>query len=97
MESKSVKKSRRKYDAEFKKEVIHMIGMGRSVPDVAQSLGIGTNLVYQWITRFSKKESVTASATDIVFDEQQAVMQKRIRELEMERDILKKALGIFSR
>ena len=31
MESKSVKKSRRKYDAEFKKEVIRMIEMGRSV------------------------------------------------------------------
>ncbi len=97
MESKSVKKSRRKYDAEFKKEVIQMIGMGRSVPDVAQSLGIGTNLIYQWITRASKKLSVTPSAIDIVFDEQKAVMQKRIRELEMERDILKKALGIFSR
>ncbi len=97
MESTSVKKSRRKYDAEFKKEVIQMIGMGRSVPDVAQSLGIGTNLIYQWITRASKKLSVIPLQTDIVFDEQKAVMQKRIRELEMERDILKKALGIFSR
>ena len=97
MESKSVKKSRRKYDAEFKKEVIQMIGMGRSVPDVAQSLGIGTNLIYQWTTRASKNLSVTPSQTDIVFDDQKAVMQKRIRELEMGRDILKKALGIFSR
>ncbi len=97
MESKSVKKSRRKYDGEFKNQVIQMIEMGRSVPDVAQSLGIGTNLIYQWITRASKKGSVTTSESDIVFDEQKAVMQKRIRELEMERDILKKALGIFSR
>ncbi len=97
MESKSVKKSRRKYDAEFKKEVIRMIEMGRSVPDVAQSLGIGTNLIYQWIIRASKKEAVTPLETNIVFDDQKAAMQKRIRELEMERDILKKALGIFSR
>ena len=67
MESKSVKKSRRKYDAEFKKEVIQMIEMGRSVPDIAQSLGIGANLIYQWLTRASKKGSVNPSETDVVF------------------------------
>ena len=51
MESKSVKNGRRKYDAEFKKEVLRMIEMGCPVPEVGQSLGIGTNLIYQWIIR----------------------------------------------
>lgn len=97
MESKSVKKGRRKYDAEFKKEVIHMIEMGRSAPDVSQSLGIGTNLIYQWITRARKSGRASSPGTEIGFDEEKATMQKRIRDLEMERDILKKALGIFSR
>ncbi len=97
MESKPVKTRRRKYDVEFKKEVIRMIESGRSVPDVAQSLGIGTNVIYHWIKR-AKKKSVTAdSKADLAFDDEKAAMQNRIRELEMERDILKKALGIFSR
>jgi transposase len=97
MEAKSVKTGRRKYDAEFKKEVIKMIESGRSVPDVAQSLGIGTNLIYYWIKR-AKKKGVNAEANPALsFDEEKAAMQKRIKELEMERDILKKALGIFSR
>jgi transposase len=43
MEGKPVKTSRHKYDADFTKEVIKMIESGRSVLDVAQSLGIGTN------------------------------------------------------
>lgn len=46
METKIRKQSCRKYDAEFRKEVIKMIESGRRVPDVAQSLGIGTNLIY---------------------------------------------------
>ena len=38
METKSVKQSRRKYDADFRKEVIKMVESGRRVPDIAQSL-----------------------------------------------------------
>lgn len=39
---------RRKYDAAFKQEVLQMITSGRSVPDVARSLGIGENIIYRW-------------------------------------------------
>lgn len=74
-----------------------MIEMGRSVPDVAASLGIGSNLIYQWIKRSKKKDAPAGDQAGVVFDEDKAALQKRIRELEMERDILKKALGIFSR
>lgn len=97
MESKSVKTMRRKYDADFKKEVIRMIESGRSVPDVALSLGIGTNLVYYWIKRAKKREKPPGHEPDISFNEEKVALQKRIKELEQERDILKKALGIFSR
>ncbi|WP_072366570.1 transposase [Chitinophaga sancti] len=45
---KRQKKTRRKHDATFKAEVIKMVSSGRSVSDVAQSMGIGENLVYQW-------------------------------------------------
>lgn len=97
MESKSVKFTRRKYDADFKKEVVRMIESGRTVPDVAQSLGIGTNLIYYWIKRGKKKKETPGVEPDISFDEEKVALQKRIKELEQERDILKKALGIFSR
>ncbi len=46
MEQKPTKKRHRKYDADFKKEVLKMIESGRSVPDISQSLGIGSNLIY---------------------------------------------------
>lgn len=97
MESTPVKTSRRKYDVDFRKEVLRMIEMGRSVPDVAVSLGIGANLIYQWRKRSKKKEAPAGEQAVVVFDEEKAGLQKRIRELEQERDILKKALGIFSR
>ncbi|RFM29245.1 transposase [Chitinophaga silvisoli] len=48
MTTKKTKKTRRKYDASFKAEVIKMLYSGRSISDIAQSMGIGENLVYQW-------------------------------------------------
>jgi transposase len=58
MESKTVKSKQRKYDADFKKEVIKMVEAGRSAPDVAQSLGIGKNLIYYWM-KATKRHSIT--------------------------------------
>ena len=97
MEQKTAKPSHRKYDVEFKKEVIKMIESGRTVPEVAESLGIGNNLIYYWIRRVKGRVAGTKEKTDILFDDEKASLQKRVKELEMERDILKKALGIFSR
>lgn len=92
MKEQITKVKHRKYDAAFKQEVLQMIVNGRSVKSVAESLGIGENLIYRW-----KSRAKTTSATnDLAFTEQENLC-KRIRELEMERDILKKALAIFSR
>lgn len=96
MKEKKIKdQPRRKYDADFKQQVLQMIVNGRPVREVAESLGIGENLIYRWRSQQESKGTEgkeNASATT----DQQALL-RRIRELEMERDILKKALAIFSR
>lgn len=99
MDSKKQKKSRRKYDAAFKSEVVKMIAAGRSVPDIALSLGVGENIIYRW-----KRQAIDSSEWHINEDgspqvslSEHLALQRKLRELEMERDILKKALGIFSR
>jgi transposase len=98
MEQKPSKKRHRKYDADFKNEVLKMIESGRSVPDISQSLGIGSNLIYTWVKRSKASSADTKFIhSGLSLDEEKLAMHKRIKELEMERDILKKALGIFSR
>ncbi|GAC1486296.1 MAG: transposase [Flavisolibacter sp.] len=97
MVQKTVKKSRRKYDADFKRELLSMVESGRSIPEVAEALGIGNNLVYAWMRQAGKEMVKEKNEPGHVFDDEKFALQKRIRDLEMERDILKKALGIFSR
>jgi len=48
MKEKKIKEHRRKYDADFKQQVLQMIANGRRVREVAESLGIGENLIYRW-------------------------------------------------
>lgn len=85
------KQGRRSYDDEFKASTLRLIAGGRSVADVARSLGINENLVYKWK---SAAESNRAASNA---DEELEGMRRYIRQLEMEREILKKALSIFSR
>jgi len=83
-------KARRQYDAEFKASAVQMIRNGRSVADVSRSLGVNEGLLHKW-------KSVSAP---LVMPTDQAEIErlvKYVQQLEMERDVLKKALSIFSR
>ena len=77
-----------------------MIAAGRSVPDIARSLGIGENVIYRWRKQALDSTAETdapATAPSQVSLAEHLALQKRLREVEMERDILKKAVGIFSK
>lgn len=88
-----VKMVRRKYDEGFKTEALRMGTNGRSVPDVARSLGISENILYKWRTEQKAGYSPEESSRDAELEQ----LRKQLRQVEMERDILKKALAIFGR
>jgi len=95
MKEKSTGAKRRKYDASVKEEVLKMVLNGRPVSEVAHSLGVGENLIYRWKSQSQNHQSGMVSFTaGITLTEEQHALYRRIKELEMERDILKKALGI---
>lgn len=89
MEKKIKKTRHRKYDAQFKQEALKQVENGQSIASVAQALGISEALLYSW------RKRITASAVSGSGEVDQ--LRKQIKHLEMERDILKKALTIFSR
>jgi transposase len=102
MEKKKGSTARRTYDAEFRSDVLKMVFSGRSVVEVASSLGISENLVHKWKSRYKETSGVPVQvwgsvAVPPVSGEEYERVKARLREVEQERDILKKALGIFSR
>lgn len=91
MEQKNKRKSQRKYDSQFKEAALRQVANNQSVSSVAQSLGISEALLYQW-----RKKAQSALNPDDPGREVE-ILRKQIKQLETERDILKKALAIFSR
>ena len=41
-------KPRRRYTAEFKAQAVELLETGRPVAELAEELGISTNLLYSW-------------------------------------------------
>jgi transposase len=83
-------KKYRKYDEGFKREVLDQVRSGRSVKEVADGLGLSPSLIYRW-----KLVSETGSSGSPESDELKQ-LHKRVKELEKDNEILKKALAIFS-
>ena len=81
---------RRKYDADFKASAVQMILNGRGVMDVSRALGVSANLLRKW----KSAENLPVEPADQAEIER---LRRYVRQLEMEREVLKKALSIFSR
>jgi transposase len=84
---------RRVYPDELKKEAVQMLLDGHSAATVAHNLGIGhTSLLYRWKAEILGQEGLAASALEVRVRQ----LEEQLRRTERERDILKKALAIFS-
>ncbi len=79
----------RKYDDEFKQNAVKKILDGQSVASLARELGVAESLLHKW--RQAKISSASSAEREVL------ELRKRLREVEMERDILKKAALIFGR
>ena len=88
-------KTRRKYDADFKADVLKMLDSGQTAAYIANALGLSENLIYRWKNLNQMGKKITAGQGEMSLENQQ--LRDRVRQLETERDILKKALSIFSR
>ena len=66
-----------------------MIRNGQSVRSVAEALGISENLLHQW----KRAARANQSAAELEVEQ----LRRQLKQVEMERDILKKALAVFSR
>ena len=79
----------RKYDDEFKQNAVKKILDGQSVVSVSRELGVAESLLHKW--KRAKISSASNAEREVI------ELRKRLREVEMERDILKKAALIFGR
>ena len=90
----SAPQKRRRFTEEFKADAVQMLVDGHSASSVCTRLGLSSpNLLYRW-----KRELVEqGGSTAVGLEARVRELEKELRRVELERDILKKALSIFGR
>jgi len=83
-----------RYTDDFKQQIVDLYNSGQSVSKLSREYGVSTVTIYKWIKQHSPIK--VADNKEITAKEYKA-MQKRIAELEIENEILKKATAIFAR
>ena len=90
--------ARRKYDTQFKIDTVNMLNnSNKSASEVARNLGIRPDLISRWKRELEQDQTKAFPGHGNPRDEEIARLKKENADLKMERDILKKAMAIFSR
>ena len=92
----SQKKQYKRYTKEFREEAVALVtDQGYSVREAARSLGINPNVLYRW------KDKAEEQQTGIGLAEGERGelnrLRKEVKELRMEKEILKKASAFFAK
>ena len=96
------KRNYRKYTDEFKQEALELLKRGnKNSAQLEEELGITKGLLLKWRDKYQLKQ--TGTSTKLELNDLEAAKKEVLRlmrelaEVEEERDILKKAVSIFSR
>lgn len=93
-------KKRRIFSREFKENAVKLVLDGsRSVREVSRGLGINENLLYRWKKQFTEDPENSFPGKGHLKPEEEEIrrLKKELSDAREERDILKKAVAIFSR
>ena len=88
----------KKYDNEFKLMIVDLLKSGIRTKQLSEEYGLHISVINRWSREydsrggdFSKKEPKSIENQELI------ALKKELRNVKMERDILKKAVSIFSK
>ena len=89
----------RSYDREFKLNAIELYKKGKSGTEVCRDLGIPESTFWGWLAEYKENGAKSFAGSGNIKEANKDLyqLQKELDEAKMERDILKKALAIFSK
>jgi transposase len=88
----------RYYDPDFKREAVRLVlDEGRSISEVERSLGITVGVLKGWVKTRREHDGGSHGGQDASFDAKHTrELERRLARVTEERDILKKAVAVFS-
>jgi len=91
-----LKRERKKYSSEFKIDAVKLLmSSGKTVRQISEDLGIHENVLFRWKKEFQNSQNPFPGNGNPI-DKELFELKKENAILREEREILKKALAIFS-
>jgi transposase len=96
--SRRRRRPRRSFTDEFKEGAVRLVlDQGKSVSAVARDLDLTGSALQDWVNRARADRSKGKTGLTTAEREELTKLRKQVRELTMERDILKEAAVIFAK
>ena len=89
-----------RYDQEFKKEIVKLYTEGkRSASSLASEIGVHENTIYKWARAYGADPEYAFPGSGHMKPEEEETrrLERRVKELEEEVEILKKAAAYFAK
>jgi transposase len=89
-----------KYEKEFKVMISDLYLSGRKTQELSKEYNLNANMILRWVQEHKQSTgSFPGKGNAILTDQEKELVQlrKQLADVQMERDILKKAVGIFSK
>lgn len=91
-------RERRKFDKQFKIDAVRLLeNSGKTATEIASNLGIPRDALSRWKREVQEENLRVFPGHGNPRDEEVARLRKELADVTMERDILKKAVAIFSK
>ena len=88
-------KNQNKYTPEFKQQLVNLYNTGNySFPKLSSEYGVAKSTILGWVKNLTP---IKVSDTETISMKDYKALQKKMRELEIENEILKKATAIFAK
>ena len=85
------------YDEEFKKTIISLLDSGKTVSELSLDYSVSLASINRWRKQYSKEKSGLSCSETTESVLKIKALEKELKDIKLERDILKKAVSIFSK
>ena len=87
-----------KYENDFKVMIVELLKSGRTAKELSDEYGINDGIIRRWRREYESKSGDFSKKREMSIEELELKdLKKELQEVKLERDILKKAVSIFSK
>jgi transposase len=87
----------KRYEEEFKKQIVALYNNGKSLADLNREYGIAKSTIKVWVERYNDSGSFNVNDNRSEEEKELIRLRKKVKQLEMENDILKQAALILGK